>query len=294
MGFVLALLSSALFGLIPLFTLPMLHHGMTAESILFYRFLFSSVVLAPILVARRERIAATRSEFIRLMGMSLFYSLAALFLFQAYNYLASGVASTIQFLYPLLVVIIMVLVFHEKLRWSTVAACLLALLGVALLSGALQPGQEFNVIGVSLAFASALTCGLYIILIHVARLTNMSGLVITFYLLLIGTVYALIFAVSLDRFCWLPSWSDAGLAAMLAIVTAVMSNLLLVWAIRLVGSTQVAVLGAMEPLTAMLVGVLVFSEPFDLSVASGVGLILCAVTLVMVGPRLFHRRHADR
>ena len=292
MGFVLALLSSALFGLIPLFTLPMLHHGMTAESILFYRFLFSSLVLAPVLVLRRERIAATPSELFRLTGMSLFYSLAALFLFQSYNYLASGVASTIQFLYPLLVVIIMVLVFHEKLQWSTVVACLLALFGVALLSGALQTGQELNVIGVSLAFASALTCGLYIILIHVARLTSMSGIVITFYLLLIGTVYALLFAVALGRFCWLPSWRDAGLAAMLAIVTAVMSNLLLIWSIRLVGSTRVAVLGAMEPVTAMVVGVLVFAEPFDLPVAFGVSLIVCAVTLVMVGPRLFQRRRA--
>ena len=120
MGFFLALLSSAAFGLIPLFSLPLLRDGMSAECVLFYRFFFGAASLAVILVLRSERLAAPARELGRLAVFSVMYALAALLMFQGFDYLPSGVASTLQFLYPLMVMIIMTLFFHEKLSIITV------------------------------------------------------------------------------------------------------------------------------------------------------------------------------
>ncbi len=73
------------------------------------------------------------------------------------------------------------------------------------------------------------------------------------------------------------------MAALLAVITAVLSNLTLVLAVQRIGSTLTSVLGVMEPLTAVFVGILVFNEPFTPALVGGVILISSSVTLVMLG-----------
>ena len=107
MGFVLALISSAAFGLIPLFSLPLLHSGLSADCVLFYRFLFASVSLGLILVLRQERLAAPARDLGLLALFSVLYALAALLMIWGLLYLSGGVTATLQFLYPLMVMLIM-------------------------------------------------------------------------------------------------------------------------------------------------------------------------------------------
>ena len=114
MGFVLALISSAAFGLIPLFSLPLLHSGLSADCVLFYRFLFASISLGLILVLRQERLAAPARDLGLLALFSVLYALAALLMIWGLLYLSGGVTATLQFLYPLMVMLIMTIFFHEK------------------------------------------------------------------------------------------------------------------------------------------------------------------------------------
>lgn len=111
MGFFLGLFSSATFGLIPLFTLPLLHAGVTAETALFYRFLIATLTLGGLLAARGERFRMRGVDLCKLAGMSVMYMLAALLFFWAFSYLPSGVAATLQFLYPVMVMLIMIVFF---------------------------------------------------------------------------------------------------------------------------------------------------------------------------------------
>ena len=106
MGFFLGLFSSATFGLIPLFTLPLIHDGVSPASVLFYRFLIASLTLGGVLVLRRERFHASAIDLCKLAGMSFMYTAAALLLFYGLNYMPSGVATTIQFLYPVMVMLL--------------------------------------------------------------------------------------------------------------------------------------------------------------------------------------------
>ena len=147
MGFVLALISSAAFGLIPLFSLPLLHSGLSADCVLFYRFLFASISLGLIL------------------------ALAALLMIWGLLYLSGGVTATLQFLYPLMVMLIMTIFFHENFSIITASSVLLAILGVALLgSGGGDDGGSLDPLGVGLLLASALCNALYISGLHVARI----------------------------------------------------------------------------------------------------------------------------
>lgn len=296
MGFFLGLFSSATFGLIPLFTLPLLHAGVTAETALFYRFLIATLTLGGLLAARGERFRARGVDLCKLAGMSVMYMLAALLFFWAFSYLPSGVAATLQFLYPVMVMLIMVVFFHERFSWTIALSIILAVSGVALLSGGPgDDGKSISLPGVGMMLLSALCNSLYIVGIQTARIPNMSGLVMTFYVMLFSALLSLINALGTGTFQILTSWRELGIAVLLAVVTAVLSNLTLILAIQRIGSTMTSALGVMEPLTAVMVGILVFGEPFSPALAGGVALIAASVLLVMLGGhirRFLHRAQA--
>lgn len=290
MGYLLALLSSASFGMIPLFSLPLLHAGMSAESVLFYRFFFAALLMGGIVLVRRDALAGPASELGALLGMSALYMLAALLMIWGFAYLPSGVAATLQFLYPVLVMLIMVLFFHEKLRLSVVCAIVLALGGVFLLGGGMGDNKAVQPMGVLLLLLSALSNSLYIVGLHVVKPRHMTGLGVTFWVLAFGSLICLGNALAMGSFSLPADLKELGIAFLLAAVTAALSNLTLVLAIQRIGSTMASVLGVMEPPTAVCVGILVFDEPSSASLWIGMCLICLSVLVVMLGPRLGSRR----
>ena len=281
MGFFLGLFSSATFGLIPLFTLPLIHDGVSPASVLFYRFLIASLTLGAVLVLRRERFHARAIDLCKLAGMSFMYTAAALLLFYGLNHMPSGVATTIQFLYPVMVMLLMIAFFHEQF-----SLIMLAVAGVAVLSIGGDSSKPVTLLGVGMMLLSGFCNALYITGIHVAGIRNMNGLVMTFYVLLFGAAFAFANAVGTGTFQPLSSWWEFMMATLLAVITAVLSNLTLVLAVQRIGSTLTSVLGVMEPLTAVFVGIIVFNEPFTPALVGGVLLIGSSVTLVMLGKQV--------
>ncbi|MDE7370848.1 MAG: DMT family transporter [Desulfovibrio sp.] len=287
MGFLYGLLSSAAFGLIPLFSLPLLRAGISVQTALVYRFSIAALVLWPLLRLRGERFALRGIDLCKLAGLSLAYMVAVLFFFESFYHLPSGIAATIQFLYPVMVMLIMIAFFHERFYWNVGLAVALALGGVALLSvaGPQSGAATVSFWGVCLGLLSGLSNGLYMIGLQVARIPNLSGLVMTFYIMAFGALIAMADGLLRGSLQWLDTGPELVSATLLALVTAVFSNLTLILAIRRIGSTLTSVLGVMEPLTAVAVGILVFGEPFTMPLAAGVALITGAVLLVMLGPR---------
>ena len=188
----------------------------------------------------------------------------------------------------------MIVFFHERFSWISAGAVALALLGVHLLGGG--AGGRVQPVGVALLLVSALCNAIYITAIFAARIPHMSGLVMTFYVLALGGLLSLANCLATGVFRPLRSWRELGLALLLAVITAVISNLTLILAVQRIGSTLASVLGVMEPLTAVLVGVCVFHEPFTPPIAGGVAFIVASVILVLLGDKLralgarLHRR----
>ena len=141
MGFLYSILSSAAFGLIPLFTLPLMKGGVSGPSALFYRFAIASVVLGIILAMRGERFSARGIDLCKLAGMSFMYTMAALLFFWGFKHMPSGVVATLQFTYPVMVMLIMTMFYHERFSWITALSILLAIAGVYLLSGGADGGD---------------------------------------------------------------------------------------------------------------------------------------------------------
>ncbi len=284
-GFLYAIITSATFGLIPLFTLPLLQTGMNTPSILFYRFFIAVLVMGAAAFLAKRSLRVTRQELTVLAGLSILYIGSAVFLFWSYQYLASGIATTMMFLYPVFVALIMIYVFKEKNSFWTMLAIGLAVAGVALLSWNGEAGGV-SVRGIVLAVLSGLSYGIYIIAVNKSSVRDMASGKLTFYVFLFTALFLGAGAFGLRALQTVPDWKCDINLTLLALIPTVLSNLTLVWAIKEIGSTFSSVLGAMEPLTAMTVGVWVFGEPFTRSTAWGVALIILAVTLVVLAPAL--------
>ena len=133
-GIFYGIVTSVTFGLIPLFTLPLMQKGMEFDSILFYRFLFATLALGGMMKLKKESFRIERRDIPMLILLGFFYTGSAMFLFWGYNFMGAGVATTLHFTYPIFVTLLMFLIFRERASWVTWLAIILAIFGVSRLS----------------------------------------------------------------------------------------------------------------------------------------------------------------
>ena len=280
-GFLYGLLSSASFGLIPMFTIPAMQQGMQFESILLYRFAFATLALGVILLIDGQSFRINRRDIPSLLLLAFFYLISAVFLFWGYKFMASGIATTLHFMYPVLTTLIMMLFFREKKSIWRFMAIALAVAGAFFLSQGDDSGS-ITFIGIFIVLLSALGYALYLVTVSQLKVGQMKGLRLTFYVFLFGTLLLFIGIGTTGHTHPIPNLHTAGNLVMLAIIPTVISNLALVRAVKCIGSTLTSVLGAMEPVTAVCVGIFMFGEPFTNSVGLGIILIITAVTVIIL------------
>lgn len=283
-GYVLGAVAAASYGLNPLFALPLYGAGLGVDSVLFYRYVLAVVMLGALMLFRRQSFALTRRDIAPLAVMGLLFSCSSLFLFESYNHMDAGIASTILFLYPVLVAIIMAVGFSERVTAATVLSIALALSGIALLYEG--GGQTLSLYGVGLVFLSSLCYAVYIVGVNRSSLKTLPTEKLTFYALLFGLgVYVVRLRMGADLHA-IPTPALWVNALSLALFPTIVSLVTMAGAIRRIGSTPTAILGALEPVTALFFGVAVFGERLTPRIVAGVVLILAAVTLIIAGKSL--------
>ena len=290
-GLVCGAVAAATYGMNPLFTLPLYHAGMTPDSVLFYRYAFALPILAVMIRLRGQDFSLRRCEMLPLVAMGLLFSASSLFLYMSYNYMDAGIASpTILFVYPILVALIMALGFRERITPLTIFCIALAVLGIGLLYEG--DGQTLSLTGVTLVLLSSLSYAVYIVGVNRSALAALPTVKLTFYALRLD------FLTGLQA---VPSWYLWGNVLALAALPTAVSLLCTTQAIHYIGSTPTAILGALEPVTAVFFGVVIFYEELTARLGLGIALILVAVTLIVAGGRfasfllrfrrLFPKRH---
>lgn len=281
-GYILGSIAAASYGMNPLFALPLYKAGMDPDSVLFSRYLFAIPLLGIMIKARGRTFKIQRKETFPLIIMGLLVALSSLTLFLSYNYMAAGIASTLLFIYPIMVALIMAMVFKEKLALQTIVCMLLALGGIGLLYKS-EDGSTLSLIGTLLVFASSLSYAIYIVGINQTSLKNVATLKVTFYVLLFGLslfVARLLYSGVLNT---PDQWYLWGNLLALAVFPTAISFLCTTGAIQYIGSTPTAILGALEPVTAIFFGIAVFGESLTVRESIGLVMIIVAVTLVIAG-----------
>lgn len=283
------ILAAVCYGTNPLGALKLYAEGMSTGSVLFYRFGLAWVIIAGVMLVRalplrggrRESLRVTRREFGALTALGLLFIVSSLTLYLSFRHMDAGVASTILFTYPVMTAVIMALFFRERVSWTTLSAIALSFVGVLLLYWG-DGTVTLPLRGVLLVLLSALSYAVYIIVVNRSRL-QMSSFKINFFVLFYCALGMLGYSWLSAEPLTLPhngvSWFYV---CWLAVVPAIMALVLMVYAAKLVGSTTTAILGALEPLTAVLIGIFVFHESFTLTLALGILLILLAVGIIVL------------
>lgn len=282
-GYLWGAIGGATYGMNPLFTLPLYQEGMSPDSVLFFRYLFAIPILALMMKFTHVDFKITIREIPPLAFMGIMFALCSLTLFQSYNYMDAGIASTILFLYPILVALIMTFIFKEKLSPVTIFCLLMATAGIGLLYKG-EDGATLSLVGTILVIISALTYAIYIVGINRTRLKKMNTIKVTFYVLLFGWS---LFAVRsmMDGGIQSPpadKWFLWGNLLALGLLPTAISLLTTTIAIQHIGSTSTAILGALEPATAIFFGITVFNETLTFRETCGLVLIIVAVCIVVI------------
>jgi len=299
-GYVFAALAAASYGTNPVFAKPLYADGMNPDSVLLFRYAFGIALLGLLMIWngwRRHNLSTafrvSRHSLPQLVILGILMALSSLTLFLSYNYMPVGIASTLLFTYPILVAVIMTLVYHEPMSWLVVVCLLLATSGVGMLceqgETPLNTSNLSNspwgvspfMIGALLVLLSSLSYAIYLVGLNKTRVRTIASMPVTFYVLCFG------FLLFVWRICFggaftLPQHGVMWLNLIaLGLLPTVVSLLLTAWAIQRIGSTSTALFGALEPVTAVALGIIFLGESINLREFMGMVLIFVSVTLVV-------------
>lgn len=296
-GYIFAALAAAAYGTNPIFAKPLYADGMNPDSVLLFRYLLALILMGLIMLwsafkkkkegkTLAEAFHVARHSLPQLIIMGLLMSASSILLFMSYNYMPVGIASTLLFVYPIMVAVIMTLCFHEKMSWLVVACLALASIGVGLLcktngdTDSLYDTTSFMT-GFALVMASSLSYAIYLVGLNKTRIRTIASMPVTFYVLLFGLsiyLFRIAFGVPLILPHTLSMWLNC---LALGIFPTVISLVFTSLAIQCIGSTQTALFGAFEPVTAVALGVIILGERISMQEAFGMLLIFLSVSMVM-------------
>lgn len=285
-GYPAGIIAGITYGLNPLFGMPLMRNGASVEGILFFRYGISVLILGAILLMDRQSFRVSRKQAGILLVLGLLYTSSSVLLFTAYNYIPSGLATTLVFLYPVLVALIMVFL-RVVPSWQVWLAIAATFTGVIIMTQS-DSTQAINPVGVVLSIGSALVYALFIVIINRSKaISTVSNSLLTFYSLLVGAVIFLgkVLTSGQDLTAGIETNLDWINLIGLAIFPTIISTATLAVSTRNIGATKASVLGVFEPITAIMVGTLVFGEPLTSNIMIGMLISMAAVTFMILATK---------
>lgn len=285
-GYSAGIITGVTYGLNPLFGIPLMNDGASVESILFFRYGIAVLILGAILFLNKQSFKISFKQAGILLLLGLLYTSSSIFLFEAYKYIPSGLATTLIFLYPVVVALVMVFL-RVYPSWQVWCAIVATFIGVVIMTRS-DSAQTINPIGVWLSLGSALVYALFIVIINRSKtIADISHSLLTFYSLLVGAVVFLVkIAFSSGN---ITTGIDTALdwfnLVGLAILPTIVSTATLALSTRKIGATKASVLGVFEPITAILVGTLVFGEALTSNIVIGILIAMFAITFMIISTK---------
>lgn len=283
-GFAAGIVAAICYGTNPLGTLQLYADGFSSSTVLVYRYGLAVLMFSIVMLFRRERFAIKWGHAIRFACLGTFFALSSISLYLSFHYMAAGIASTLLFVYPIMTAVLMTAFFHERVTLRTSLAIILAVVGVAMLYKG-DGNDKLSTAGFALVMASSLLYAIYIISVNQWQ-TSMSNIKFTFWVLVFCFLAILLFSwLAGEQIELLRTPLQWACGVQLALLPTVLSLFLMTISINLIGSTPSSIMGALEPVTAVCIGVMVYGESFSLRLAFGIVLILVGVILIILNKK---------
>ncbi|MBE6230750.1 MAG: DMT family transporter [Bacteroidales bacterium] len=285
-GIFYAIISSASFGFSPLFSLSLIAAGLSNFDVLSYRWGTAGLVLMIYAFCKRKTLKfSSFDEVWKVILLSALRSITSVTLLIGYANISSGIASTINFMYPVVVALCMMLFFGDRKSPIDIGAIGVSIFGVYLLASGdsliIEGGNTS--LGLICSIISALSFAAYYILMKQIKADKIEVVKFTTWMMILSAIYFIICAFIFDGKLTLVTDGQNWLYILgLGLWSTMVSNFTGVKAVRRIGPTMTSILGALQPLTAVVLGVLFLQEHLYLKSIIGITLILIAVTIVVM------------
>ncbi|MEA4932554.1 MAG: DMT family transporter [Lawsonibacter sp.] len=278
-GVALSILSAVLFGLMPLIAKQLYIIGSNSMLLTFHRFFFGSIFMWIIIQFRaKETLSVSFLQLKKIAILSFFFMVTPMLLFASYNYIPSGLATTVHFVYPILVLLICTIGFHQKPGKVKILCCSLCMIGILFFY---EPSGGLNIKGIAIAFLSGCSYSGYIVYLDRSGLQNLNPYKLCFYLSLLSSVISFLAALFSRQIRVSLSLSTYSLTILFAALVCIATVTFQIGE-TLCGPQKVSLLSTFEPLTSVLVGIVVYRERFCIRAGIGILLILLAITLLSI------------
>ena len=279
-GCFFSILSAVIFGSMPLMAKYIYADGVNAVSLVFLRNLLSLVPLAMLAYREKKTLAIPLSlipsvSLIALLGCCV----TPMLLFSSYRFMASGLATVFHFAYPSFVILAEILFLRKRVRGCSIASVLLCALGISLFY---TPQDAFSLTGSLLALFSGVTFAGYVVLLSLFDKRPLSGFLLSFYITLASSIAALCICIATNNLVLPATFSGWGLCILFSLLVTTCAVVLFQKSIFLIGGAATSILGTLEPITSVIIGIVVFNEPFGVRILIGTVLVLVASVITVI------------
>lgn len=275
-GYIYTALSAIIFGLMPLLTKIIIARGATSLTIAFFRVFYVTVVLFFVLKIKKIDLRLEKRDFLFVILTSIFGSgLTIIILNESYNYVDTGIATSLHFLYPLFVAILCCFFYGEKIKKKQIISLSFALVGIICF---MSKGNG-SLFGYFLAIASGLTYAFYLVKMDKTGLVKMNALKLSFYLALFTTIEIFTMNLFMQDVVFKMDAIAYGLLLVLALSSSFLATVLLQKGVLLLGSTRASFICLLEPVTSMIMGILWLNEALTFN--KGLGGLAIIISLII-------------
>lgn len=284
-GLFYAAISSISFGFSPLFSLGLIAAGLSNFDVLSYRWMVAAVVLVIYALCKKKSLRISSfDEAWKVALLSALRAITSITLLIGYANIASGVASTINFMYPVIVTMTMMIFFGEDKSWINVGAIALSIFGVYLMSS----GEGLRVeggnteLGLACSLISAISFAAYYVVMKRVKADKIEVVKFTTWVMLMSAIYFIIAGIIVHGKINIVTDGKLWMYILgLGLWATMISNFTGVKAVRRIGPTLTSILGALQPLTAVILGGLFLDEHLGPRTIGGIALIMIAVGIVV-------------
>lgn len=281
----LTIFAAMSFGCIPLFAKIAYANGFNTFSFVLFRSFFTAVALFFILKIKKTSLRIDKRQMLTLFNASFFgYCLMMITLFMSYHYMATGLATTAHFIYPVATMAGAVIVYREKIYPGKIVALLVSLLGIYYLAGCGSSGS-FSMLGFSLAFVSGICYAYYVLMVSYGNIKKIDSFTQVFYICLFNTAILLLVCLVTNNLSL--NFTRAGLisALLVALVSSVFGMVAFQAGLKVISPTAATILSTFEVLTSLVIGILFLKETLNWHQSLGSLLIIFSVIVVAVSEK---------
>ena len=277
-GYIFVILSAIIFGCKPLMAIHINADGVNSLSLVLLRNVLSMPMLAVMALITKKtlKVPVKALPSIAIIGLAG-CCITPLMLFASYNFIPSGIATVLHFVYPAIVLIINIII-SRKIKTHNLISVSLCVIGICFFY---NPNDPLNFEGALLALLSGVTYAVYIILLSRFKYKKLSGFLFSFYISVTSSIVLLIVCLCLNKLTLPQSPSGWLLSAFFAFAVNVGAVVLVQQGAVLIGSQQSSILSTFEPITGVLIDALIISQVLP-HVPSIIGCVLVIAASILI------------